>query len=250
MITPSALLLLLVSPAVGSFLAVLADRLPRGEDVLVTPSACRQCGRRIEARDLVPILSYARLRGRCRHCRAPIPPWHLHVEIAAVGLAALAVIGGGGAAAVWLTALVLWALLALATTDLIWMRLPDALTLALFSAAIALSAADPERDPLASALGAALGAGAFWLVRILYAAIRRREGLGLGDVKLMAGIGALVGPWNLAITVLTAACIALAGTGFVALRRNRRPGGATALPFGAALCLAAVLDWFWQTAAF
>lgn len=240
------LLLLLVAPAAGSFLNVLIDRLPRGEDVVRAPSACRACGRRLGLRDLVPVLSFAATRGRCRHCGAPIPAWHLHVEIATPGLALLAVLAGGGPAVAWLTAGVLWCLLALAVSDLLWLRLPDPLTLALLVLALALALADPGRDPGQALLGAGLGAGTFWLLRQGYARLRGREGLGLGDVKLMAGIGALAGPAALPATVLTGALLALAATGLA-----RRPlRGATALPFGAALCAAAGLAWLWRAGGF
>ncbi len=235
--------LLLAAPCVGSFLGVLVDRLPRSEDVTRAPSACRACGTRLGARDLVPLLSFAAARGRCRHCGAPIPPWLLYLEIAATGAAVIAVLLGDGSATMLLITGILWLLLALAVADLIWFRLPDALTLALFGAALAW--VWQSSGAAGSALwGALIGAGAFWMIRLAYRSLRGREGLGLGDVKLMAGLGALVGPWDLPQMVLMASLLALIGAGFCPGRLH----GTRPLPFGAALCAATAAMWLWQQA--
>lgn len=239
---PFDLLLLLLAPAVGSFLALLADRLPRGEAVVLARSACRSCGQRLAPRDLVPVLSFCLTRGRCRHCGAAIPPFVLYTEIAALGLAVLAVIAGSDPAQTALIAGLLWVLLALAVTDLLWFRLPDVLTLALFLLAL-LWALIWGVGAGAALTGAALGAGSFAALRLGYRAVRGREGLGQGDVKLMAGIGALTGPWDLPLVVLLAALCALA----VALVQRGRDAGALdpgrPLPFGAALAGAAGALW-------
>ncbi len=233
-----ALFLLLLAPCIGSFLGVLVDRLPRGEDVTRAPSACRACGTRLGWRDLVPLVSFALLRGRCRQCGAAIPAWHLYLEIAATGAGVIAVLLGQGPAAMLLIAGVLWLLLALAVADLIWLRLPDVLTAALLGLAL-LWVWQSGGDVVQALLGAALGAGSFWAIRVVYRALRGREGLGLGDVKLMAGLGALVGPLGLPQMVLLAALLALAAAALQAgPLRATRP-----LPFGAALCASAALWW-------
>ncbi len=238
--------LLLVSPATGSFLGVLIDRLPRGEDVVRARSACRACGRALRPRDLLPVLSFVMARGRCRGCGAAIPAWHLYLEIAAPGLAVLALLAGGGAAHVWLTALVLWLLLALAVSDLIWMRLPDVLTLAL--ALAALVRAGLAGHAAMAGLGAVLGAGSFWVIRRGYARLRGREGLGLGDVKLMAGIGAFCGPGLLPHVVLAGALLGVLAVLVAAVRSGQGPAGDARQPFGAALAAAAALVWLWTAA--
>lgn len=231
-------LLILVAPAVGSFLGVLADRLARGEDVIRAPSCCRACARRLSPRDLIPLASYLLLRGRCRTCGAPIPPQTLYAELLGTGAAVLAVLAGGGPLEVGLSALWLWLLVALSLSDLSWLRLPDPLTLGLFVTALA-------RAPhgLGTALlGAALGAGSFLALRWGYRRLRGREGLGLGDVKLMAGLGAYAGPLDLPLLVLIGAVLALAG----ALVSGLVSGGLSArraLPFGAALALAGAVIW-------
>lgn len=227
--------LILVAPAVGAFLAVLVDRLPRGEDVVMARSRCRSCARAIAPWDLIPLASYVVLRGRCRACGAAIPPLLLYTELLALGAAVLAVLAGGGALQVVLSALWLWLLIALALSDLTWFRLPDPLTLALVPVGMALAP-----DGLgAAALGAILGAGSFALLRRGYRRFRGREGLGLGDVKLMAGLGAYAGPYDLPLVVLIGALIGIG----MALLGGGGLRGTRALPFGAALCAAGALLW-------
>jgi leader peptidase (prepilin peptidase) / N-methyltransferase len=249
------LLLLLISPAIGSFLNVLIDRLPRRESILWPGSACRACGQRLGLRDLLPVLSFVASRGCCRHCGATIPPWHLYVELTAIGLAGLALGLGGPGAAVALSAALLWLLLVLAMCDVLWFRLPDGLNAALALAALAWAWAvqngtiPAPPHPLlpqslgAALMGAAIGTGAFWLIRVAYRQLRQRQGLGLGDVKLMAGLGALTGPWLLPHMLLLAALLALAGALLDARLRHRTLKAARALPFGSALCAATALIW-------
>lgn len=250
-----SLLILLVSPAVGSFLGVLADRWPRGESVIHPRSACRQCGTRLTAADLVPVLSYAWTRGRCRHCGAAVAPWHLYIELAAIGLAVIAVAlgevtadaAGGTAPDLLLRVALLWTLLALVATDLLWFRLPDLLTGTTLALALALAlrpGADPT--PAAALAGAGLGVGSFWLIQISYRRLRGRDGLGLGDVKLMTGLGALSGPLLLPYLVLWAALGALAAA---LLERRTDPTALNPkrpLPFGAALALSGMAIWIWM----
>lgn len=239
----ASFLVIVLSPAIGSFLGLLADRLPRGEDVVARRSACRACGAVLGLRDLVPVLSFAITAGRCRHCGAAIPPWLLYAEIAAIGLAVIAAIIGGTAAGIWLSALFLWLLLSLTVTDLLWFRLPDLLTGALFVTALGLSLATGYPPITAALAGAAIGSGSFLALRLAYHAWRGREGLGLGDIKLMAGLGAATGPWLLPHMVLLAALAALAA----ALAGRYSEHGAfdrfRALPFGAALAVSCGVLW-------
>ena len=255
--TPTAmtLLLLLISPAVGSFLAIVVDRMPRGESILWPGSHCRSCKTRLRVVDLLPILSFALNRGRCRYCKAAVPPWHLYMELAALGLALLALTLGGSVASIALSALILWLLLALASCDLLWFRLPNILSATLVLAALAWAGLTqtgripPPPHPLLphslgeALIGGVIGAAIFWLIRICYQHLRGRAGLGLGDVKLMAGLGALCGPWLLAHLMLLAALMALAGAVIGARRGARALKASRALPFGTALCTAAALIW-------
>jgi len=239
----ATLFLLLISPAVGSFLALLADRLPRGEDVVARPSACRNCAARLRVRDLIPILSFALSAGRCRHCTAQVPPWLLYMEICAIGCAVVAIILGHGPAEMWVYAVFLWILQTLIASDLLWFRLPDLLTGALLITALTLAWITPQPDLEMALWGGLIGVASFAALRWGYHALRGREGLGFGDVKLMAGLGAALGPFDLPLMLLVAAlstlAVALAGRpwSFGALSPTRP------LPFGAALAAATGLIW-------
>jgi|SRR6056297_462098 len=235
---PLALFLLVTGAAAGSFLALWADRLPRDEGVVLRGSRCRGCGARIGWRDLVPVLSWLWLGGRCRACGAAIPRWLWHAELGGVALAALAILVAPAPATMALGALWLWLLMGLALCDLAAMRLPDPLNAALLAAGLGLGALGPGTG--ASLVGAGLGAGAFLAIRLGYHALRGREGLGLGDVKLMAGIGAGLGWQALPLVALAAALAALGVT--LALRRGKVARDAE-IPFGAYLCAAAALVW-------
>lgn len=239
----ACIFLLLISPAIGSFLAVLADRLPRGQDVVRAPSACRSCQTRLSPRDLIPVVSFAVGAGRCRHCQAAIPPWLLYMEILATGLAVVAVILAHTPAEAWGYALFLWILLALVACDLMWFRLPDLLTGALLAVALGLAwwTGQPALDM--ALWGAVIGAGSFWALRVGYRALRDREGLGLGDVKLMAGLGAALGPYDIPLMALVAAVagLAVALTGRLRSAQALRP--TRPLPFGAALAAATGVIW-------
>ena len=235
--------LVLGAPFVGSFLAVLMDRLARGEDVVSKRSACRSCAAVLGPRDLVPVVSFALHKGRCRACAAPIPAWLLYSELLATGGALFAAIAGADVISVLVYALFLWLLIALAGADLLWMRLPDALTLSLAITGFGLALLPGGVGASGALLGAVLGAGSFALLRAIYMQVRGVEGLGLGDIKLMVGLGAFAGAYDLALLVLIAALGAL---GIAAIQSRADKAALSArrpLPFGAALCAAAALIW-------
>ncbi len=235
-------LLIMLAPAIGSFLAVLVDRLPRGEDVMRARSGCRACATPLAPWDMIPVASYMALRGRCRSCGASIPPFLLYMELLALGAAVLAVLAGGSSLQIILSAIWLWLLIALAVSDLIWFRLPDLLTAGLALTALFLSTMPGGLGVITMAAGAALGAGSFVVLRWVYKRLRHRDGLGLGDVKLMVGLGGFVGPFDLPLLVLMAALTALA---LAILTRSGADGmnGGRALPFGASLCAAGAVLW-------
>ena len=232
-----SLLVLLLGPCVGSFVALCADRIPAGRDVVRQRSTCDTCDAALGLPDLVPILSFATLRGRCRTCKAAIPAHLLYLEIVAAGVAIWAVLAGGDASQVLLNACLLWLLLALGAIDWTSYRLPDP-----FTALLAIVALLRAPDLQLALMGGAIGSGAFLVLRWAYRAVRGRDGLGLGDVKLMFGLGAAVGPVLLPVLVLIAAATALAGA-LVARLRKGQARFDQPLPFGAALCAAAGVLW-------
>lgn len=239
----TALLTVVISPFAGSFLGLLVDRLPRDEPVVIARSACRSCGTALAPHELIPLVSFALARGRCRSCAAPIPRWLPLMEIAALALALLAVVLGRTPAEIALFAGLLWTLLALAAADLMWFRLPDPLTATLLVLALACAYVTGW-PPLPLALwGAAIGAGSFLAIRIGYHRLRHREGLGLGDVKLMAGLGAALGPLDLPLMVLTAALCALAAALAGRVTSPEALSATRPMPFGAALAAAGGVIW-------
>lgn len=229
---------LLAAPFVGSFLGVLIRRLPAGRPVAVDRSACEQCGHALGAAELVPLLSFAALRGRCRHCAGAIDPFHWQVEVAALAVPLSALLAGLDGAALLATCAAGWLLLALAWIDAETMLLPDALTGALFLAglaAAALLAPDLLPDRLAAGLS---GFALLWAVAFVYRRVRGWDGLGGGDPRLLGAIGAWVGLAGLPAVLLGAALAGLAWALFLRLR-GRALSATTALPFGPFLALAA-----------
>ena len=232
------LLPLLVSPFIGSFLGVVIRRLPLGRPIASGRSACEGCGRALPARDLVPLVSFVLLRGRCRFCRAGIARFHPGIELAAIAVAAWATLVDPGVEllVLWANCALGWSLLALAWIDWDHLRLPDALTLPLLALGLfATWALDPEAAT-DHAAAAALAYLAFRSVALAYRLLRGQEGLGQGDAKLLAASGAWVGLIGLPSVVLGAALIALAAT--LVQRLRRRSAADTPIPFGPYLALA------------
>jgi len=235
--------------AFGSFLNVCIHRIPRGISVVAPHSACPYCHTAIRAYDNIPVLSWVLLRGRCRQCRAQISPRYLVVELATASLflACYAQFGFSATAAKY--CLFAFLVIGLVVTDAECKILPDAFTLSGLAAGLAISAFIPVNDVVTqlspnffahsgttiswrilsfsdAVLGAAVGASFFYGVAMLYLHARGREGMGLGDVKLMAMVGAYLG---IRLTVLTIFGASLVGSVFgivtvlsVWVKRTRR----------------------------
>lgn len=238
---------LLAAPFVGSLLGVLIRRLPTERPVALARSCCEACGCPLGARDLVPLASYAMLRGRCRRCGTRIAPFHWHIEIASVLVPASALAFGIEGDALWAVSGAGWVLLALAWIDAEWMLLPDVLTLPLLLAGLAVTWWFDADDLSEHAAAAGLGWFALWAVAAIYRRVRGRDGLGEGDAKLLGALGAWVGAAGLADVLLGAALAGLGWAGLLRLR-GRAMSATTALPFGPFLALAgwAVLLAIWR----
>ena len=226
-----------MSPIAGSFVGVLVRRLPRGQPVAWARSQCESCQRSLGLTDLVPIASYLALRGRCATCRAPIAPFHLAIELAAVVVAVWAATVSQDAAWLWTACLLGWALLALSWIDAEHMRLPDALTLPLLAAGIAAQTMLASERFIESVLGAVIGYLGFRAIALTYRLCRGREGLGGGDAKLLSVAGAWVGWMALPDVVLLAAMFGL-GLAATLRMRGRAIDRVAIIPFGPCLALA------------
>jgi leader peptidase (prepilin peptidase) / N-methyltransferase len=242
-----AWLVLVLAPFVGSTLGVLVCRLPRRQPVVLARSACERCGRVLGAAELVPLLSYLALGGKCRGCGAPIPPFHIAIELAALAVALSVVAVESDLGRLAAGCILGWTLLALAWIDCERTVLPDALTLPLVLAGLAATwLLTPERTA-DHALGAAAGYLSFRGIAFLYERLRRRSGLGEGDAKLLAAAGAWIGWAALPLLVLAAA---LAGLGVALLARlgGRKLSLRTAMPFGPFLVAALWAVWLFGRA--
>jgi len=232
-----------LAPIIGSFLGTVVTRAESPRSLLLGRSCCDSCGRTLGTRDLVPVFSWLASRGRCRHCREPISVFYPLVELAALAVAVWCAVTFSGAL-VWESTLFGWALLALAVIDAKYFLLPDYLTLPLIPAGLVVvwTATPPVLS--AHLIGAASGFGFIVGLRYLYRRVRGREGIGLGDAKLLAASGAWVSWAGLPSVVLLAA---LAGLCFALLKAGRGVDLALGdrLPFGAFLCLGTWIVWLY-----
>ena len=231
---------IVVGAIVGSFLALVADRAPRGADWVAAPSHCRACGHRLGAAQLIPLISYAVQGGRCVWCRAVLPADLWLGELGGAIAAVIAIHAGDQPGGVMALALFGWALVLLALLDARHLWLPDAVTLPLIVLGLGAAWVVPDPDLLQRAAGAALGWAGLEAVRQTYRRLRRREGLGGGDPKLLGAIGAWLGLAALPAVVLIAATLGLVWAGAQALR-GRPAGGDTPIPLGTGLALAALI---------
>jgi leader peptidase (prepilin peptidase)/N-methyltransferase len=247
-VTVDFLLAGLVGLALGSFLNVLITRLPRGESAWGGRSRCPHCRSPLAWYDNIPLFSYVRLRGRCRSCGAAIPWRYPLVELA----------GGLMALALWHTfpdRLLLLAygpfclaLVALTAIDLEHRLLPDAITLPGTILGLLLSLALPHLSFPEAAAGALVGAALFYGIGRLYEKWAGRSGLGGGDVKMMAMIGAFLGVGALPLVILVSAGLGTL-TGLIrVLVQGSGPQGqwrTIALPYGPFLAAGAWCYLFW-----
>jgi leader peptidase (prepilin peptidase)/N-methyltransferase len=241
--TADAVLALAASPFIGSFIANFIARFPTERSVLVGRSACPHCNTPLTPIDLIPVVSWLRSRGHCRHCGHQFSGMYPLVELLAVAVAVAAVTSTVGWL-LWVTCGLGWTLLALAAIDLRHFVLPDAFTLPLIPAGLVVAYLQDPAELQTRAIGAIAGLVAFMIVREVYFRLRAREGLGLGDVKLLAASGAWVGweslPGLVVIASLTGLAVALTGRLF-----GRPIDLADRVPFGTFLCFALWLVWDW-----
>ncbi len=226
---------------IGSYLAALLVRWPQGQSASRGRSRCDQCGRSLGARDLVPILSYFLARGRCRHCGGRIDRRHLAVEAGAALIGLTAIFAHPIPAAV-ATALFGWWLFLLAALDVEHHWLPDRLTLPLIPAGLAVAWLGIGPGLESRLIGAAAGFLSLAAIAFAYRRLRGREGLGGGDPKLFAAIGAWLGWQQLPFVLLGAGLLGLAVILMMHLR-GRSVAANDRLPLGTLMALAAWPIW-------
>ncbi len=218
-------LMMITGLVVGSFLNVCIYRLPRGESVVFPPSNCPKCGRRIAADDLIPLISFLRLRGSCRFCGEKISPLYPLVELL-TGLLFAVMYGYFGLSPVLLKYLTLGSvLIAVTFIDLEHYLIPDRLVIFALAAGLPLHFWAGDRTTLSALLGL-LTAGGF----LLFLAVVSRGGMGGGDIKLAAATGFYLG-WPHGLLAVFLACV-LAGLLGLMLVLARLKGRKDAIPFG------------------
>ena len=255
----------LLGLCVGSFLNVVIHRLPRmmeqdwhaqcadlrGETpstatalTLARPrSRCPSCGHQITALENIPIISYLLLRGRCSSCGTSISPRYPMVEAVTGLLSAYAVWHFGptlqGAGAL----LLIWALIALTGIDFDTQLLPDSITLPLLWLGLGFNLTGTYVDLFSAVIGAMIGYLTLWSVFWLFKLATGKEGMGFGDFKLLAALGAWLG-WQMLPAIILLSSIVGAAVG-ISLIVATRHGRNTPIPFGPYLAAAGVIALFW-----
>jgi leader peptidase (prepilin peptidase)/N-methyltransferase len=221
---------------IGSFLNVCIYRLPLGKSLVWPSSACPGCGREIAWYENIPVLSWLALRGRCRTCKAWIGVQYPVVEALTAAMFALAWWAYGPTPLLASRVVFGCALIVLFAIDLEHHLLPNAITLPGIVVGFVFSFFT-EPGWMSSLIGIVAGGGVLYLIAEVYYRVRHEEGLGMGDVKMLAMIGAFVG-WKLTLVALMMASLGGSLIGLVVIA-SRRGGMKYALPFGTFLALGA-----------
>ena len=254
----------LLGLATGSFLNVVIHRLPkmmerqwRSEcaeltgaaappaeryNLVVPRSSCPKCGHRISALDNIPVASYIALGGKCSACKAPISMRYPVVEALAGVLSGYAAWRFGPTAAALGAMLFIWAMIALAFIDLDTFYLPDSITLPLLWAGLLFNLGGAYTDIRSAVVGAAAGYLALWAVFWAYKLVTGKEGMGYGDFKLLAAIGAWLGWKMLPLVILLSSFVGAAiGISLIVFARHGRD---KPIPFGPYLAIAGLVALF------
>ena len=252
----------------GSFLNVVIHRLPvmmerewyleaaslRGDtpeeaaprfNLAVPRSRCPHCGHLIGALENIPVVSYILLRGRCRHCSGPIGVRYPLIEILCAGLSGFTALHFGFGAAGCGALVFVWAMIALCFIDLDTQLLPDSITLPLLWLGLLLNLNATYTNLADAVVGAAAGYLTLWSVFWLFKLATGKEGMGYGDFKLLAAIGAWLGWQILPLTILLSSLVgAIVGISLILLRKHGRE---IPIPFGPYLAAAGLLALYWGT---
>jgi len=226
--------------AVGSFLNVVIVRLPEGSSIVFPASKCPKCDHPIKAYDNIPILSYFILMGKCRHCDDHISLRYPLIEFTSAMLSLALYLKFGLTPLFGVTFVFCSAMLAVFWIDLDHMIIPDLISLSGIVVGIAFAAMDliPGVGWVQSVVGTLLGGLSLYVPAYIYEKVRHIEGLGVGDVKLLAMIGAFTGPYGV-IFVLFFSSLSGSVTAFIGMSL-RNISSSTPIPFGPFLTASAV----------
>jgi leader peptidase (prepilin peptidase) / N-methyltransferase len=231
-----------------------ADDLPEGRFDLVIPgSRCPSCGNPITALQNIPVLSWLMLGRKCAHCKAPISARYPAVELLSAVLVAAAALRFGFGVEALAAACLTWTLIAIALIDLDTQLIPDSLSLPLIWAGLFLSLFHPLSggemlfiSPDDAIIGALAGYLSLWSIYHLFRLLTGKEGMGHGDFKLLAALGAWLGYTMLPLIILLSAVVgAVVGIALIATRRQQR---GVPMPFGPFLAAAGWIAMMWGPA--
>ena len=226
----------------GSFANVVIFRLPRDESVVKPRSYCYSCKTPIKWYDNIPIFSWFILRGKCRHCGAKFSFRYPLVEIITGVLFLLSYHYAGLTWNLLEYLLFVFGLVVCTFIDLDHMILPDEFTLSGIVIGLIGAALNPQREFLDAFFGVLMGGGFLWGMAYIYFLFTKQEGMGGGDIKLLAWIGALLGWKAIPFVIMSSAIIGSVVGLFMA--RKQKAGLKTVIPFGPYLALGAVLYLF------
>lgn len=234
-----------VGALVGSFLNVCIHRWPAEQSVIRPRSRCPSCGGAIAWYDNIPILSYLALRGRCRRCAEPISIQYPVIELATALVWLAAAVRFGPSLEALHSALFLTLILGIAMTDAREMLIPDQFSLGGTAIGLGLAAA-PGGMPVTDALiGAASGYVLFWIVKLVAEKLFRKPALGVGDIHMMAMVGAFLGLGGALLTIMLGSLLGLLiGVPLMARRNQLKPLGSY-LPLGTFLAMGAAIAHGW-----
>ena len=228
----------LLGLVIGSFLNVCIHRLPQRKSIVSPASSCPRCGYVLRWYDNIPVLSYLALRGRCRRCKAPISLRYPIVELVTMGVFVAHYLVFGLDILLVPRLLFACALIVLFAIDLEHHLLLDVITLPGIVVGLAFSLMLPP-GIVSAVIGMLVGGGILWLIGEAYYRYAGEEGMGGGDVKMLAMIGAFLG-WKLAVLTLVFSSLAGSIVGLVVIA-SRRGGMKYALPYGTFLAIGALV---------
>jgi leader peptidase (prepilin peptidase)/N-methyltransferase len=231
-------ILVLLGLAVGSFLNVCIHRLPRGQSLNTPPSRCPSCEYRLRWSDNIPVLSYVFLGGRCRQCRAKISIRYPVVELITMALFLIHGLVFGWSAILIPRLVFACAMVVLFAIDLEHHLLPDVITLPGIVVGLIASTVLPP-GIIDALIGVVIGGGVLWLIGEAYFRFSGHEGMGGGDVKMLAMIGAFLG-WKLVLVTLVLSSVLGSIIGVIVIAA-RKGGMKYALPYGTFLALGALV---------
>ena len=230
---------------IGSFLNVCIYRLPNSKSIVYPPSACPGCNTPIRFYDNIPILSFLLLRGKCRNCKAVISMRYPLVELMVGLFAVCAYLKFGLTLQALIIYLFIAALIVITFIDIDHRIIPDAISLPGIPIGFAASFFSPAITYLESLVGILVGGGSLLLVAWLYSLITHKEGMGGGDIKLLAMIGAFVGWQGVLLTIFLSSAIGTLCGLLVMIRSGKNMK--LAIPFGPFLAMGAMIHIFFGT---